>query len=68
MKKLLCILCALCLLSALTACGKTKTLHCDACGKEISVKESSNREEDWIVYCEKCNDELFGENPLFNEG
>lgn len=64
MKKLLCFLGALSVLLALTGCGKTKLLHCDHCGKEVSVKESSNMEEDWIIYCEECNEELFGDDPV----
>ena len=43
---------------------KTKILHCDHCGTEIKVSESSNMEEDWIIYCETCNEELFGDDPL----
>ncbi len=49
---------------ACTACGATKILHCDHCGKEVTVQESSNMEEDWIVYCEECNESLFGDDPI----
>jgi len=45
---------------------KKKILHCDSCNAEISVKESSNMEEDWIIYCAECNEELFGNDPLLN--
>ena len=41
MKKLLCILMVLSVLLAMTACGKTKILHCDNCGKEVKVEENS---------------------------
>lgn len=68
MKKLLCLLTAVCLLFTLTACGKTKILHCDSCGKEVTVKESSDMQEDWIIYCEKCNEELFGDDPVLGNG
>ena len=53
------------LLALLTMFGcKTKTLHCDHCGKEVTVKESNVMEEDWIIYCEECNEKLFGDDPL----
>ena len=53
---------------SLTACVKTKTLHCDYCGTEITVAESNKMEEDWIIYCEKCNEELFGDDPVLGNG
>ena len=64
MKKVIILLSVVALLLALAACGATKILHCDHCGKEISVKESSNMEEDWIIYCKDCNEELFGDDLL----
>lgn len=63
MKKLLCFLVILVALLTLCSC-KAKTLHCDACGKEVTVKESSNMEEDWIIYCDECNEKLFATDPL----
>lgn len=68
MKKILCVLTALCLTFTLTACGKTKILHCDHCGKEVTVKESSDMEEEWIIYCEACNEELFADDPILGNG
>ena len=56
MKKLLCFVMALSFLFAM-GCA-TKTLHCDGCNKEIEVKESSAMEEDWIIYCDECNEKL----------
>lgn len=64
MKKVIILLSVVALLLALAACGATKILHCDHCGKEISVKESSNMEEDWIIYCKDCNEDLFGDDLL----
>ena len=64
MKKLLCFLGVLVIILTATGCAKTKTLHCDNCNKEVSVEESSNMEEDWIIYCEECNEELFGDDPI----
>lgn len=53
-----------CVFLVMTGCGKTKTLHCDNCNKEVEVKEKSNMTEDWIIYCETCNEELFGDDPI----
>lgn len=43
---------------SLIGCGKTKIVHCDRCGKEIEVKESSNVDESWTLYCSDCEKEL----------
>ena len=64
MKKVIILLSVVALLLALAACGATKILHCDHCGEEVEVEADSNMEEDWIVYCGKCNEELFGDDPL----
>ena len=48
-------------------CGEKKILHCDNCQIEVKVDSSSNMEEDWIIYCEECNKELFGEDGLLGE-
>ena len=58
------VLLALAALLSLAACGATKTLHCDGCGKELAVSESSNMDESWIVYCETCEKDLFGEDYI----
>lgn len=50
----------------LGSCG-TKTLHCDRCGEELKVANSSNMEEDWIVFCKDCEEEVFGDEPLVSE-
>lgn len=49
---------------AVVGCGEKKTLHCDCCGSEVVVDGDSNMEEDWIIYCETCNEELFGDDPI----
>ena len=64
MKKLLCLFCIISLFLALTGCIETKTLHCDHCGTEITVKADNNAEEDWILYCDPCYDELFSDDPI----
>ncbi len=58
LKKSLLILLALSFVFSLSACGKKKTLHCDGCGKEVQVAESSNMEEDWLVFCKECNEDI----------
>ncbi len=63
MKKILIAVMTLFVLLTMFGC-KAKTLHCDHCGKEVSVRESSNMEEDWIIYCDACNEKLFGDDPL----
>lgn len=57
MKKLFCIILAVMLLLGLAGCGQ-KILHCDGCGTEVKVSQSSNMEEDWIIFCDKCDDDL----------
>ena len=64
MKKFILLLSVLAMLLTAAACGATKTLHCDGCGVEVTVEESSNMEEDWILYCRDCHEELFGEEGL----
>ena len=66
MKKFLYILIFTVLLLTLASCGKTKILHCDNCNAEISVSENSNMDEEWTVFCDECNEELFADNPLLN--
>lgn len=65
-KRVLALTAALVLL--LCGCGAAKILHCDGCGKELRVKASSNMEEDWILYCDACNEEFFGDDPLLGNG
>jgi hypothetical protein len=47
-------------LTLLTGCGlmKTKTLHCDYCGREVKVSADSDMTDDWIIYCSDCEKEL----------
>ena len=45
----------------LCGCGKTaavRTVHCDHCGKELSVPEDSNMTDNWILYCTDCEKAL----------
>ncbi len=66
MKRILLATLIITMLAGLSACIKTKTLHCDKCGIAVEVEEDSNMEEDWIIYCGPCNEELFGEDGLPN--
>ena len=66
MKKVLIFLLLVATLLCFAACGKTKTLHCDRCGKEENVAADSNMTEDWIIYCKECEQEVLGENSAAN--
>ena len=57
MKKIVVFLLLTVMLLGLAGCA-TKTLHCDKCGTEVKVQESSNMEEDWLIYCDKCGEEV----------
>ena len=67
MKKLLSLFLLLTTVSFVaTGCG-TKTLYCDGCNAELKVAKSSNMDEDWIVFCKDCEEELFGDSPIVEE-
>lgn len=55
--KLIIVLAALLLL---TGCGETKTVTCDGCGKQQELPSDSKIDDSWIVYCEECENTLFG--------
>ena len=60
-KRILALLIVLVMLLTLAACGGEKRIvHCDHCGCEVKIDADSNMEEDWIIYCGPCNQELFG--------
>ena len=63
MKKMLFIVSVLCIAAMMAGC-KTKVLHCDHCDKEVVAKQDSNMEEDWIIYCDECNEDLFDDDPI----
>ncbi len=63
-KRILALIALAVLLLGLAACGGTKTVHCDHCGAEIVLPQSSNIEEDWTVFCKTCEEELFGDTPV----
>lgn len=57
-KILLITLLSISALGLLTGCGrKNKTVHCDACGAEITIPESNPADEDWILFCTTCAEE-----------
>ena len=66
MKKVCCVLLLVISLLVFSGCSATKTLHCDNCDEEVVVKESSNMDESWDIYCEECNEKLFADNPVLN--
>lgn len=51
----------------LAACGGTsgggaeKLVHCDNCTTELSIDEDSSMNDEWIIYCEPCSEELFSD-------
>lgn len=68
MKRFAAMLLTVLALLSLAACGKGKTVHCDHCGKEVALKAGSNIDEDWIIFCPACEEELFGDNPVVSPG
>ena len=54
---------ALLLAVLISACGKsaaaTRIVHCDRCGKELTVDADSNMTDgSWIIYCPDCEKAL----------
>lgn len=64
MKKIIVGVLFIVVLLSFTGCGAKRAIHCDSCGCELSVGEKSNVEEDWIIYCDACHDELWGDDPI----
>ncbi len=59
MKKFLCILLSLAVISfVFVGCGEKKILHCDNCGKEVTVEKDSQMNDDWTILCADCEKEL----------
>ena len=56
----------LCLVALLAGCGERKTVTCDGCGKEQKVEPGSKMDDSWIVYCDECYTEFFGEEGLIS--
>ena len=52
------------LLVLLPGCAGSKTVTCDHCGETIQLPQDSKIEEDWIVFCKTCEEDLFAENPV----
>lgn len=67
-KRILALLLPAAMFLTLAACGQTRIVHCDHCGNEIQLEAGSNIEEDWIVFCQTCDEELFGDNPVISPG
>lgn len=68
MKRILSAVTACAVMAALLAgCGgsEKKLLHCDECGKVLTVSADSAMEENWIIYCSDCEREL-GLDQLFS--
>ena len=59
LRKILALLLALLML--LSGCGKkTRTVTCDGCGADITVEEDSKITDEWILFCQECEQNLFG--------
>lgn len=67
-KRILSLLILAAMVLALAACGEPKTVHCDRCGAEIVLEADSNIDEEWILFCGDCEEELYGDNPLISPG
>lgn len=69
-KRILALLLLLSLLLALAACGgEPKIVHCDRCGAEIRLNpDDSHVDEDWILFCGDCEEEVYGDNPVVSPG
>lgn len=68
MKRVTALLLSILALAALAGCGEARTVHCDHCGGEILLEAGSNMDEDWIVFCKTCEEELFGDDPVVEPG
>ena len=66
MRRLFILFLLLLSLLGLAACGKgeVKIVHCDGCGREITVSADSNVDEDWILLCEDCQKQLESEPEI----
>lgn len=42
----------------LAACGKTKTVTCDNCGKTVRIAANSEMDDSWIIFCSDCEKTL----------
>ena len=56
MKKILILLLALMLVGSMFGCGSTRIVTCDKCGDPIEIPADSNITDDWIVFCDNCDD------------
>ena len=54
----------LCMIVLLAGCGEKKTVTCDGCGKVVEVEAGSKMDDSWIVYCDTCYTEFYGEDGL----
>lgn len=66
-KRLLALIFALLMITFLfCGCKEKVELTCDNCGAKVTsyVDEEKSMDDSWIIYCEECNEELFGDDPL----
>lgn len=58
----------LAILFCLGGCGRTRIVHCDRCGSEITLSADDKIQEDWIVFCKTCEESLFHDDPVVSPG
>ncbi len=66
-KKSALITALLLILFTLSACGETKNVYCDNCSTQISIDADSDMNDEWIIYCEPCSEELMGGEDLIGD-
>lgn len=67
-KRILFLTLILALAVTVCACGEeAKTLHCDNCGKAVTVEGDSNMDESWSIYCKECDEKLFSSHPALTD-
>lgn len=67
--KIFALIAAMMMILTLFGCQKkTKTVTCDGCGTEVLIEADSNMDDSWIIYCEDCELEFFGESGLVGPG
>ena len=66
-RKIFITIAAVCALASILCGCAARVVHCDRCGREIRVKESSAVTEDWLLYCSDCEKEL-GLDSIIPEG
>ncbi len=62
-RKIIAVLLLVLIFGGIFLIGNKKTLHCDGCDEIIRVSKNSEMEEDWMIFCEDCNNAMTGDLP-----